>query len=170
MHVHRRVVLRPEDVLALRCGPSSRRNIASLAWCGHSQKVMASPTSCTLQCYTSWHGSYPPVHMQEQIVNAVTALDKSLRLNNSKDVDSLLLMGKLLPQTTSGMPAQPKLELLKEGAQHHSSNPEVQVHLVLHKLHDFALVVAVDAAVTLSRAAKTPVGQPGHGHGQRPLL
>lgn len=65
--------------------------------------------------------------VQEQVVNAVTALDKSLRLNKSKDVDSLLLMGKLLPQTTSGMPAQPKVELLREGAQHHSNNPNVQV-------------------------------------------
>lgn len=65
--------------------------------------------------------------MQEQIVNAVTALDKSLRLNKSKDVDSLLLMGKLLPQTVTSMPAQTKVDLLKEGAQYHSSNPEVQV-------------------------------------------
>eukprot|EP00892_Ulva_mutabilis_P003021 jgi/Ulvmu1/1271/UM109_0069.1 len=90
---------------------------------------------------------------KEQIVNAVTALDKSLRLNNSKDVDSLLLMGKLLPHTTSGMPAQPKLELLKEGAQHHSTNPEVQEMLgdVLAVVDPAQSLKAFKSAMSLRR-------------------
>jgi hypothetical protein len=64
--------------------------------------------------------------LQGQTVNAITRLDGVLRAVRN-NLDALLLMGNALHLSTASIPAQQKLDLLKEGAQHHLGNSEVQV-------------------------------------------
>lgn len=68
----------------------------------------------------------PHTSLQGQDVNATTELEKVLKVLNS-DSDALLLMGRLLPHVTTGIPSQQRLDLLKEGAMHHILNPDIQV-------------------------------------------
>lgn len=70
--------------------------------------------------------------VQEQNVNATTQLEKVLKALNS-DPDTLLLMGQLLPNVTTGIPSQQRLDLLKEGAMHHILNPAIQVPTQTHQ-------------------------------------
>ena len=64
--------------------------------------------------------------MQGEDVNATTELEKVLKALNS-DPDALLLMGRLLPHVTTGLPTQQRLDLLKDGAMHLILNPDIQV-------------------------------------------
>jgi hypothetical protein len=64
--------------------------------------------------------------VQRQEVNATTELEKVLK-SLSSDPDALLLMGRLLPHVSSGIPSQQRLDLLKDGATHHPFNADIQV-------------------------------------------
>lgn len=70
-----------------------------------------------------WHHSR---RLQGQDVNATTELEKVLKALSS-DPDALLLMGRLLPHVTTGVPAQQRLDLLKDGAMHHIMDADIQV-------------------------------------------